>query len=175
MKLDFPVMAAALFAGAALQESLPAITAEPRCKLLVLPCVALYYIYSRQWQQAFCAAMWAGVLADALDPVHSRLAAPAMLCYAIAAVALRESPSPVEPGAPRTFLRAVAFLSFAWAVRLVPAVRSAGFETDLGGLLACWAWIVPASAAVAVAVSRFMRRADLFAGNLEFTARGVAE
>lgn len=172
MKLDLPVMAAALAAAAAIQEFLPAIPAgSPHCKLQILPCVAFYYIYSRQWQQALCAAMWAGVLMDAMGPAPSRLAAPAMLCYALVAVALRESPTAVAPGLAATFLRALPFMTFTWAMRLVPAMSGA----RLGGLPASWAWTVPASAAVAVAVSRLLRRADLLARNMEFTAAGVAE
>ena len=67
MKLDYPIMVAALGVAAAVQEVLPAIpVGEPALKAQFVPAVALYYLRHRQWQLSLTAAMWAGVLLDAL-------------------------------------------------------------------------------------------------------------
>lgn len=167
MKLDFPVMVAALLIAAALQELLPAISCGPvQCKVQLLPAVALYYIFHRQWQLALFAALWAGILTDALGMLPRGTTSGALFAYALAAVALRDSPSVGNsPSAVLVFMRALPLLACIFAIQglRIPAAIKGDWLTSAGAFLRT----APLAALAAVPVSRILRCADVFTGNID--------
>lgn len=98
MKLDIPVMAAALACAAALQCFAPNIPAlhfsgrmvEP-CKVQLLPLVALYYMLTRPWQMAVLASLAAGILTDALDVFAVGATGAALLAASLIVLAIRDA------------------------------------------------------------------------------------
>lgn len=165
MKLDLPVMAAALIAAAALQEALPALPPFPGCpKLQLLPGVALYYVLSRPWQMALCAALWAGVLHDALGSLPAGTTTFPLLIAALVGVAIRDAA--LKRSAVSVFLEAALLLAFILAAQRLRLALAHILPFSATALLREALWTVPLSAATAAFVFRTLSRIDLIAENV---------
>lgn len=165
MKLDFPVMAAALLAAAAIQEALPALPPCPGCpKLQLLPGVALYYVLSRPWQMALCAALWAGVLHDALGSLPAGTTTFPLLVSALVGVAIRDAT--LKRSAVSVFLEAAMLLAFMLAAQRLRLAVAHILPFSATSLLREALWTVPLSAAIAALVFRTLSRIDLIAENV---------
>ncbi|MBQ7722253.1 MAG: hypothetical protein IJT64_05050 [Kiritimatiellae bacterium] len=91
MKLDFPVMAAALLLAAALQSLLPPLHGSALAlKLPILPAVALYYVLQRQMPLGIFAALWAGILLDATGAVPAGTSSVTLVIVAAAVMSLKQ-------------------------------------------------------------------------------------
>ncbi len=165
MRLDFPVMLATLLVAAAAQTLLPSFHGgELALKLPILPAVALYYVLERQWPLGVMAALWAGILTDALGGVPPGTSSFGLLAVALAIFAARKY-------LPET-LWIVPALGAAVATLLVllqyALLRARyGFNAPFHLLLRPLAVVAPLSALVTAAVVAAARRIDLMAGNTE--------
>ena len=165
MKLDFPVMAAALIAAAALQESLPAVPPFPgSAKLQLLPGVALYYVLARPWQMALCSAIWAGVLSDALGSLPAGTTAFPLLVAALVGVAIRDAT--LKRSAVSVFFEAALLLAFILAAQRLRLAVARLLPFSAMDILRDAVWTVPLSAAIAAFVFRILSRIDLIAENV---------
>ena len=165
MKLDLPVMAAALIAAAALQESLPAVPPFPGCaKLQLLPGVALYYVLARPWQMSLCSAIWAGVLSDSLGSLPAGTTAFPLLVAALIGVAIRDAT--LKRSAISVFLEASLLLAFILAAQRLRLAVARLLPFSAMDILRDAVWTVPLSAAIAAFAFRILSRIDLIAENV---------
>ncbi len=165
MKLDFPVMLAWLLLAAATQTLLPPPHGGALAlKLPILPSVALYYILERQRPLGIFAALWAGILTDALGGVPPGTTSFGLLAAALALFAARK----VLPETP-WLVPALGAAIATMLVLLQYAVLRArcGFDAPFHLLFMPLLAIAPLSAAVSAAIAAAARRIDLMAGNTE--------
>ena len=167
MKLDLPVMAVALVLAAALQETLPPPPiGSPALKVQLLPAIALYYARRRPWPLALTAALWAGILTDALGGLPPGTTSFALLAFCGGVLLLRDTARELSPldAIPQAFCLFLV-LAFVQAARL-----------DLSGLardVPLWRGflsgvkLLPLSVAAAVAADFALARVEAAAGNVE--------
>ncbi len=166
MKLDFPVMLALLLVSAALQTLLPSLHGgELALKVPLLPSVALYYILERQRPLGLCAAVWAGILTDALGGVPPATSSFGLLAVALAIFAVRKYLPEARAFVPAALGAATAaFLLFLQYALL--RARS-GFAAPFYLLFRPLLVITPLAALATAALVAAARRIDLMAGNTE--------
>ena len=166
MKLDLPMMIAYLLTAAALQIFLPPVPCAPiALKFPLLPCVALYYVLDRPWPMALVAALWAGVLTDALGGLPHGTTSIPFLLLAVAFLAIRRL-QPEESLVPAALLGPIVILILLTTQAV--AVR-ASFETP-PPFFASLKPIPLLALLAAVATPLFVtlaRKLDLCAGNVE--------
>ncbi len=168
MKLDIPVMLAALLLAALVQELLPAIPCgAPELKLQLLPAVALYYLYRRQWPVALSAALWAGIATDALGGLPAGATSFPLLLIGAVIVAVRdvtERRSPWMAAVPgmvvSLLLGFVQVVCFRHAAETV--VKPPFFAT-----LFFFVKTLPLAAVAAVVLDAVLAHVELLAGNVE--------
>lgn len=164
MKLDLPVMVAALLVAAAMQDILPAIPCGgAAAKIQLLPAVAFYYALSRPWQMGLFAALWAGILTDSQAMLPRGTTSFAMLAAAGATIALRAGAAHRTPV--QVLFLSIPFTAFAIAAQRVRAalsgiapLRGQAFAAELLAAL-------PFSAIAAACAWRALARIDLMAEN----------
>lgn len=176
MKLDLPVMAAALLAAAALQCALPGIPSPggiaAAAKVQLLPAVALYYILARPWQLALCAALWAGVLADARSFGPGGMTTVPLLVAAIAGVAVRDASK--RRGAPLLLLQGAALSLFVLAAQRINIAIATFTLPQPAAFLDEALRTVPPAAIFAFLAFRALSRIDLLAENISPEREGGA-
>lgn len=99
MKLDFPVFAVSLVVVASLQELLPGLDFWGRsgAKVQLLPILALYYLYHREWPVALSMALMAGILTDVLGMLPFGTTSFALLFFGLGVLTLRDVKAPYSP------------------------------------------------------------------------------
>jgi len=164
MKLDLPVMVAALLVAAAFQDILPAIhCGGATAKIQLLPAIAFYYALARPWQLGLFAALWAGILTDAQSMLQRGTTSFAMLVAAGAAIALRANPARRPPV--QVLLLSIPFTAFVIAAQRLRAAYS-GIEPLCGQAFAAELLAaLPFSAIAAAYAWRTLSRIDLMAEN----------
>ena len=166
MKLDFPVMLALLLLAAATQTLLPSFHGgELALKMPLLPSVAVYYVLERQRPLGIFAAIWAGILTDALGGVPPGTSSFGLLAAALLFFALRKflpEASWLVPAAAGAAVAAYLVLLQYTALR----VRH-DFDAPFYLLLRPLLIIVPLAAAVTPVIVAAARRIDLMSGNTE--------
>lgn len=174
MKLDLPVMVAALLLAALLQELIPAIPCGlPSFKLQLLPAVAIYYLYRRQWPVALTAALWAGIATDALGGLPRGTTSLTLLGAGLVIIALRDVQEKRSPW--RALLPGMAVAAIAGLVQVF-AFRGADGVLSRPPFLRAMAFILktlPLAALAAVAVDAVLSKVELMAGNVEPREPGV--
>ena len=166
MKLDFPVMLVLLLLAAALQTLLPSLHGgELALKLPLLPAAALYYVLERPRPLGLFAALWAGILTDALGGLPPGTSSLGLLAAALALFAARK----YLPETSWILSAAAGATVTAFLVLLQYGVLRArcGFRAPFYLLFRPLAAILPLSALVSAALAAAMRRIDLMAGNTE--------
>lgn len=165
MKLDFPVILAFLLLAAAIQCVMPAVTpGELSLKLQLLPAVAVYYMLVREWPVALTAALWAGVLTDALGLTTPGLSSFTLFFIALAMLAFRRVLPESVWFIPAICGAVVEFvLSLVQYVDVCKTGISPSFSQYLGGQ----AVLIPLSAAVTALFYIFAEKVELAAGNTE--------
>ena len=166
MKLDLPMLLVYLLGAAGLQSLLPPVPCEPiALKLPFLPCVALYYALDRPWPMAVVAALWAGVLTDALGGLPPGTTSISLTVLSAAILAIRHllPEGSLLPAALLGFLETVCLLftqalvvrvSFETPPPFLASVKPIPLIALLGMILA------PLFVAIA-------RKLDLITGNVE--------
>lgn len=174
MKLDYPIMVAALGVAAAVQEVLPAIpVGEPALKAQFVPAVALYYLRHRQWPLSLTAAMWAGVLLDALGSLPFGTSSFALLFIGIVTIIFRRH---VVNSSPVSALVPGMALSLALgAVQIFGYNLSGDVFCRISFFAAFWSFIklLPVAAVLAAVADAILARVDRDAGNIELSHEGV--
>lgn len=168
MKLDYPIMLAALGISAAIQEVLPAIPfGEPELKAQFLPAVALYYLRHRPWSLSLTAALWAGVLMDALGGLPFGASSLALLFFGLFIIVFRRQTiksSPISALVPGMVLSlplgVVQILAYNFSGDVVSPLPF--FAAFLG-----FVKLLPLAGIIAVVVDAILSRADRDAGNVE--------
>lgn len=164
MKLDLPVMAAALIAAAAIQESLPAFPFPGCPKLQILPGVALYYVLSRPWQLALCAALWAGILSDALGSLPAGTTAFPLFAAASVGVAVRDAT--LKRSAIPVLLDAMPLLAFVLAAQHLRLAAARLLPLSAAAIMREAIWMIPPSAIFAAFTFRILSHIDILAENV---------
>jgi hypothetical protein len=176
MKLDLPVMVAALLAAAAVQEALPGLPcpASPAgaAKVPLLPGVALYYILARPWQMALCAALWTGILTDALGLLPGGTTVLPLLVAALVGVALRDAKR--DRSSVRLFLEAAALLAFLFAAQRLRLALAGTVPLRPAALASEALRTLPPAALFATLAVRALARIDLLAENVTLEKGGEA-
>lgn len=165
MKLDLPVMAAALLAAAALQCALP-----PFAKVPLLPAVALYYILAREWQLALCAALWAGILTDARTFGPGGMTTIPLLVAALAGVAVRDANR--RRSVLLLVLQGAALSLFVLAAQRLRLALSTLTLPQPAALLDEALRTIPPAAVFAAIAFRALQRIDLVAENVPRQQKG---
>lgn len=165
MKLDLPVLLLLLLPAAAIQTLLPPLPLPVPLKLPLLPAVALYYALEREWAIALVAALWAGILTDALGGVPGGTSSLLLLFLACGLLPARKV-LPEDSAFPAAAAGAATALVLGLA-QYVSMLRRWETPPAFFASLASLAALMVLSAAVAVAVFPFARRLDLLAGNVE--------
>lgn len=168
MKLDYPIMVASLGIAAAIQELLPAIPiGEPELKAQFLPAVALYYLRHRPWALSLTAALWAGILTDALGGLPFGTTSFSLLFFGCIIILFRrhvaKSPpvSALVPGMALSLpLGIVQIISF--NLSCGDAAPLPFFATFLGFIK-----LLPLTGIIAIVADAILARADRDAGNVE--------
>lgn len=165
MKLDLPVMVAALLVAATLQELLPPVPLGGLdLKVQLLPAIALYYLERRPWPMALCAALWAGILTDSLGGLPGGLSAFTLLCAGGVVLLVRDASerrSPLRACLPGAILAFV--MGVAQGARLALSPASAPFLSSVAAALK----LMPLGALAAIAADAALGRIDFLAGNVE--------
>ena len=166
MKLDFPVMLAMLLLAAAIQTLLPSFHGgELALKAPLLPSVAIYYVLERQRPLGLFAALWAGILTDALGGVPPGTSSFGLLAAALFFFAIRKflpEASWLVPAAAGAIVAAYLAL-LQYVVLRARCEFNAPFYLLFRPLLI----IVPVAAIATMLVVAIARRIDLMAGNTE--------
>ena len=171
MRLDFPVMVAALVTLAAVQEALPALPAGPAgMKVQLLPAVAFYYSHSRPWQLAVFAAAWAGILTDALGGLPHGTTTFPLLVLALASLAFRSGPA--ETGFGAAFARMLAWMAFLLLAQHARAAMASLADFSVERCALRWVQTAPLAALASALLARFLWRVDLLAGNVSLERTG---
>lgn len=167
MKLDLPVMVAALVLTAALQETLPPPPiGAPALKVQLLPAIALYYARRRPWPVALTAALWAGILTDALGGLPPGTTSVALLAVCGVVLLLRDTSQPLSPldAIPQALALSLV-LAFVQPARLALSGPPADVPLWRGFLAGIK--LLPLSVAAAVAADCALARVETAAGNVE--------
>ncbi|MDD5706523.1 MAG: hypothetical protein PHR35_11400 [Kiritimatiellae bacterium] len=164
MKLDLPVMLMALSVAAALQALLPAMPWTP-LKVPLLTAVALYYALRRQPARALTAALWAGILTDALGGVPPGVSALFLAAVALALLSARR----VLPGEAWTTaaLAGAAVAPLLAMAQYLALRRHWESQPETWPLISSWLLLAPAGALAAVAAMPLCKRLDVWAGNVQ--------
>lgn len=166
MKLDFPVMLALLLVSAAVQTLLPPLHGgELALKAPLLPSVALYYVLERPHPLGLFAALWAGILTDALGGVPPGTSSFGLLAVALGVFAVRKYLPEARVFVPAALGAATA----AFLVLLQYAVlrARAGFAAPFYLLFRPLLVLAPFAALATAVLVAAARRIDLMAGNTE--------
>ena len=166
MRLDFPVMLALLLVSAALQTLLPSLHGgELALKVPLLPAAALYYVLERPRPMGLCAALWAGILTDALGGVPPGTSSFGLLAFALAVFSVRK----FFPEARAFVPAAIGAAAAAFLVLLQYGVLRArcGFTAPFHLLFRPLLVVVPLAALATAVLAAAARRIDLMAGNTE--------
>lgn len=163
MSLDVPVMLMLLGAAAAMQTLLPPLPAGG-FKLPLLAAVACYYAVSRPIMMALVAAVWAGILTDALGGLPPGTSAWALLVLVLVIVGVRQM-APEASWGLAAAAGAVSAPLLAITQRLMLARRGLIPALDLPLFIAI-GLLIPAGALAAGCVWRTGRLLDLWAGNI---------
>ena len=176
MKLDLPVMIAALLVAAALQDTLPGIpcpaSQATAAKVQLLPAVALYYILDRPWQMALCAALWAGLLTDALGFLPAGTTTLPLLISAILGVAFRDATKrrPIL----RIFFEGTVLLAFVFASQRLRMALASIMPLSASAIAAEAIRTIPPAAIFATVAFQILSRIDLLAENVSRVKGGEA-
>lgn len=171
MKLDLPVMIAALVSLAAVQEALPALPAgQAAMKVQLLPAVAFYYSHSRPWQLAVFAAAWAGILTDALGGLPHGATSFPLLALALAALVFRGGPA--RAGFWAAFARMLAWMALLLLAQHARAAMASLAEFSLERCALRWLQTAPPAALASAAFARFLWKVELLAGNVDLERTG---
>ena len=164
MRLDLPVMLLLLLAAAAAQTLAPPL-APGYLKAPVLPGVVVYYALCRPPFHALNAALWAGILTDALGGVPQGTSAFFLLFAALLLLALRRV-LPEDSAGAAAVLGGI----------LAPALGCTQYlmlrsqwesRPGLGVLTTGLLLLVPAGALVAGLLFRLARTLDVWSGNVK--------
>lgn len=165
MKLDLPVMLAFLLVASALQCILPAFTpGELPLKAQLLPLVVVYYLLEREWPVALTAALWAGILTDALGLTTPGISSTAFLFAGAVMLAFRR----VLPEG-TWFVPAICGALFELllsSVHYADACKT-GIVPSFSGFLCAQLLLLPLSALLSALFFNFAERVELAAGNIE--------
>ena len=166
MKLDFPVMLALLLRAAALQTLLPSLHGgELALKAPLLPAVAVYYVLERPRPLGLFAALWAGILTDALGGVPPGTSSFGLLAAALFVSAVKKFLPEASWLVPAATGAAVTL--FLVLLQYAVLRTRCGFNAPFYLLFRPLLVIVPVAAVAATAVVAAVRRIDLMAGNTE--------
>ncbi len=165
MKLDLPVLLLLLLPAAAIQTLLPPLPLPVPLKMPLLPAVALYYALEREWGIALVAALWAGILTDALGGVPGGTTSTLLFFLACGLLPARKVlpedsafPAAAAGAATALVLGVAQYISMLRLWETPPA-----FLASFASLAA----VAILSAAAAVLVFPLARRLDLLAGNVK--------
>jgi rod shape-determining protein MreD len=166
MKLDFPVMAAALLVSAAAQSLMPPLHgAALALKLPILPAVALYYAMRRDNALGLLAALWAGILIDATGAVPAGTSSVTLALIAAAIIPLRQYIP--EASALASGVAGVATVLLLAVVQYCALRVRTPFRAPPYLLLRPMATLLPLSFVVAPLVAFCLSRIDLVSGNVK--------
>ena len=165
MKLDLPVLILLLLLAAALQTLLPPLLLPVPLKIPLLPAVALYYALEREWAVALVAALWAGILTDALGGVPGGTSSIVLFLVACGLLPARKV-LPEDSAFPAAAAGAATALVLGLA-QYVSLLRRWETPPPFLASLASLAAIALLSAATAIVVAALARRIDLLAGNVK--------
>lgn len=162
MKLDLPVMACFLVAGAALQCICPALPLPVPLKLPLLVAVVAYYAVNRPPQMAVAAAFWAGILIDGTGGLSAGFSSIALALAAGFAFLCRKALFETQVFAPSATGLVSSFL-----LLLVQYASLGAGRPPFGAALLSIAIVSLCMIPVSVAFGFFANNVELMAGNVE--------